>query len=213
MGRRARQGVEARQFDAEHLLVEKQQGEKRLVLRAGGDVLVDGQIGEEQLDFRSAQRAGVAHSVKADEAFDPIGIAVLGTGRVMAETAGAAEAVEEARRLGDGPASDVEGEDVLVKEGEGGVGLVEAGQRVFFRLGDVLEEPADVGSREVAGMAFVVKEDQTAGPVGEALAGAVLAEAELGGAADEVEKARRGARESATDGGDMAGLHREMDVD
>ena len=65
------------------------------------------------------------------------------------------------------------------------------GVRVVVYIGDVFEESADVAETEVARMAFVVKEDQAARPVGAAITGAVLTEALPGHLADEVEKARR----------------------
>ena len=148
-------GVDARQFDAEHLLIKEQQGEQGLVLGAGGDMAVDGQVGEEPLDLRRAHGAGVAHAVEADELLDPVGVGVRGAGRVMAKDAGAAQAVEQARRLGQGQIADVDAEDMLVEEGESGVGFVQTGQRVFFGVGDVVEESPDVVEREVAGVAFM----------------------------------------------------------
>jgi hypothetical protein len=35
--------------------------------------------------------------------------------------------------------------------------VIQAGERVFFRLGDVLQEAADVAGRKVAGVPLVVK--------------------------------------------------------
>jgi hypothetical protein len=46
------EGVDSWKVDAEHLLVQEQQGKKRLVLRAGRDVLADRQFGEELFDLR-----------------------------------------------------------------------------------------------------------------------------------------------------------------
>jgi hypothetical protein len=130
----------------------------------------------------------VAEVVEADEAFGPGGVAVLGTGRVQADPAGAAEAVEKTGRFGEGQLAEIEAEDVAVEEDEGGVGLFEAGEGVLFGVGEVFEESADVGEGEVAGVAFVVEEDESANPEGEAIAGPVLAETSQGGLADEVEE-------------------------
>ncbi len=58
-------------------------------------------------------------------------------------------------------------------------------------MGDVVEEAADIGSGEVARMAFVVEKDESARPVGEALARAVLAEVLPGGEAELIQQARR----------------------
>lgn len=83
--------------------------------------------------------------------------------------AGAAEAVEQPRRLGEGQFQGGQAEHVVVEEGERGVGLFQAVQGVRFGLADVVEGAADVAGREVARVALVVEEDQAAGPVGEAL--------------------------------------------
>ena len=81
--------------------------------------------------------------------------------------------------------------DVAVEEGESGVSFFQAGEGILLRLGDVLEEASDITGLEVVRMALVVKENQTARPVGMAFAGAVLAEAVESDLADEVEQARR----------------------
>jgi hypothetical protein len=69
--------------------------------------------------------------------------------------------------------------------------LIQTGQGILLGLGDVLQEAADVAGREVAGVTFVVKEDQTTRPVGGALTGTVLPEACQGHLADQVEQTRR----------------------
>lgn len=79
----------------------------------------------------------------------------------------------------------------MVEEGEGRVSFVQAGQRVFFGVGDVFEKSADVAGGKIARVAFVVKEHETERPVGAAFAGAVLTEALARHVADEVEQARR----------------------
>jgi hypothetical protein len=53
-------GVQARQLDAEYLLIQEQQGMERLDLHAGRDAAVDRQIREKPLDLRSAHGAGVS---------------------------------------------------------------------------------------------------------------------------------------------------------
>ena len=126
-----------------------------------------------------------------NEALGPGGVAVLGAGRELPDPTGAAEAVEEARRLGAGQLADRQAQDVMVEEGESGVGFFQGVQGIGFGVGDMLEEAADVAGRQVAGVAFAVEQDQAARPVGVALAGAVLAEARLRNLLDEVEEARR----------------------
>jgi hypothetical protein len=133
----------------------------------------------------------VAQAVEADEAFGPGGVAVLGAGGEVADATGAAEAVEQTRRLGKGQLADSEAEDVVVEEGQGGVGFFQAIQRRLFGVGDVFEEAAHGAQVEVAGMAFVVEEDEAAGPVGVALGGAVLAQARVGDLTNDLKQARR----------------------
>jgi hypothetical protein len=83
----------------------------------------------------------------------------------------------------------VHAEHILIKEGQGSMSLLQAGERVFFRLGDVLQEAADVAGRKLAGVPFVVEQDQAARPIGTAVAWAGLAEAGLSDLPDEVEQA------------------------
>ena len=83
----------------------------------------------------------------------------------------------------------VHAEQILIKEGQGSMSLLQAGERVFFRLGDVLQEAADVAGRKLAGVPFVVEQDQAARPIGTAVAWAGLAEAGLSDLPDEVEQA------------------------
>jgi hypothetical protein len=154
------QGVEPGQLDAQHLLIEEQQGVERLVLRAGRDVVVGRQVGQEAFDFRCAHRVRVAQAVEANEAFGPGGVAVLGAGRELAHATGPPEPVEEAGRLGAGQLADRQAQDVMVEEGESGVGFFERVQGIFFGVGDVFEEAADVARGKVAGVAFVVEQDQ-----------------------------------------------------
>jgi hypothetical protein len=45
------------------------------------------------------------------------------------------------------------------------MGLFEAGQRILFGLGDMLEEAAHVSRRKLARVTFVVEQDQPARPV------------------------------------------------
>ena len=138
------QGDQSRQFDAQHLLVQKQQGVKGLILRAGGDVAVDRQVGEKLFDFRRSHGIGVAQAVKADEAFRPVGITVFGAWRVLADATGAAESVEQAWRFGAGQFAHRQGENVVVEKGQGGVGFFQRVQGILFGLGDVFEEAADI---------------------------------------------------------------------
>ena len=133
----------------------------------------------------------MAQAVEADEAFGPGGVAVLGAGRELADATGPAEAVEQTGRLGAREVADIQAEDVVVEEGEGGGGLFQAGQRVFLSVGDVFEEAADVTGRKVAGVAFGVEKDEAACPGSEAIPRTVLAEAGPRDLANEVQEPRR----------------------
>ncbi len=61
-------------FAPEHMALEKQQSAKRLVLRRGADLLLDGQIGQKGVDFRFGHFGGMAHLVKEDVPLDPLAI-------------------------------------------------------------------------------------------------------------------------------------------
>jgi hypothetical protein len=143
----------------------------------------------------------VAQAVEAEEALDPVGVTVSGAGREMADTAGATVAVEQARRVGEGQLEGGPSQDVVVEESERGVGLFQAVEGIGLGLGDVGEEAADVAGGQVARVALVGEEDEAAGPVGEALAGPVLAEARLRHLTDEVEQFRRLGRGPGRRGG------------
>ncbi len=184
------QGIEPGQCDPQHLLIQEEQGVEGLVLRAGRDMAVGRQVGQEALDLRGSQGGGVAQAVKADVALGPVGIAVFGARRELADAASAAEAVEQPRRLGEGQVADVESKDVAVEEGEGGMGLFETGEGILFGSGDVFEEAADVAGQEVARVAFAVEEDEAARPGHEAFGGSLLSQAFQRDLANEIEEAR-----------------------
>jgi len=77
--------VDAAQVDLQHLLVQKEQGVERLVLRAGRDATVDRQVGEELLDLGGAHVTRVPFAVEEDESRDPLDIAGLGAQGVVAD--------------------------------------------------------------------------------------------------------------------------------
>jgi hypothetical protein len=68
----------------------------------------------------------------------------------LADAAGPAEAVEQARRLGERQLHAGQAEHLVVEEGERRVSLFQAGQGARLGLGDVREEAADVARRQVA---------------------------------------------------------------
>lgn len=75
---------------------------ERLVLRAGRDLAIGRQIGQEPFALGRSHRARVAQAVKADETFGPRGVAVLGAGRELVDPTGPSQAIEQARRVGEG---------------------------------------------------------------------------------------------------------------
>jgi hypothetical protein len=134
----------------------------------------------------------MAQVVEADELRGPVGVVVSGAVGVTADAASPADAVEQAWGFGAGQLQGCQAEHVMVEEGEGGVGLFEGGEGVtFFGACDVLEELADFAGLEVTGMAFIVEEDEAAGPVGDEVGWTLLAEVIAGEGADEVEQAWR----------------------
>jgi hypothetical protein len=78
---------------------EEDEGVEGLVLGAGGDVAVDGEVREVLFDLAGAHGAGVAPAVgalvEAQEQFDPAEVAVFGARRVVAEAEEVADLVEE----------------------------------------------------------------------------------------------------------------------
>jgi hypothetical protein len=163
---------------------------KGLVLCGGRDVAVDRQIREKLFDFWSAHRMGMTQAVKADKACHPFGKAVFGAWRVLAHPASMSQAIEQARRFGEGQLADSQAEHVLLKKGQRRVRLFEAVEGIFLGVGDVFEESAHVAGRQLAWMAFIVKENEPASPVGVAFCGSVLVKACERDLADEVEEAR-----------------------
>lgn len=79
----------------EDVAVEEEDGGERLVLGGGGDVLFDGEVGEEGLNFGDAHFFGVAFAVVEDVAFDPFGVGFFGAVGVVFEADGLAELLEE----------------------------------------------------------------------------------------------------------------------
>jgi len=71
--------VDAGQLNVEHLLIEKQQSVKRLILRAGGDLPRDRQMGQERFDLDRAHLRWVLLAVKNNEPTNPLDVAFLGS--------------------------------------------------------------------------------------------------------------------------------------
>jgi hypothetical protein len=81
-----------------NVTVKEDEGVEGLVLSGGGDVVVDGQVGEEGGDFGRAHVFGVAFVMEEDEAFDPVHVGFFGADGIVLETNGLAKLVEEFRR-------------------------------------------------------------------------------------------------------------------
>jgi hypothetical protein len=75
----------------EHLAIEEQEGAEGLVLGGGGDVCLDGQVGQECFHLGGAHFDRVAHVVEKDVAFDPANVGLLGADGVVLETDGVAD--------------------------------------------------------------------------------------------------------------------------
>jgi len=80
--------------------VKKENGRESLSLGGGGDLAIDGQVGQEGRDFGRAHIFGMAELVEVDRAFDPIYVSFFGTDGIMFDTDSGAELVEEFWGLG-----------------------------------------------------------------------------------------------------------------
>lgn len=70
--------VQPGQRQAQHFLVEKQQGGKGLVLSRGGDLAVGGQPGQEDFDLRCGHVGRMPLAVVQDVALDPVHVGLFG---------------------------------------------------------------------------------------------------------------------------------------
>ena len=102
--------VEPRKLDAEHLVVEKEQGAQGLVLGGGRDLVVNGERRQERGDLGGAHLGRVALAVKDDVPLDPVDVRLLGSAAVVAGADGLAHAVEEPGLRGAGRAGFMDGE-------------------------------------------------------------------------------------------------------
>jgi hypothetical protein len=108
----------------------------------------------------------------------------------VADAEDVAELFEESRRRGLGQFTEVDAEKPIVEEGQRCASLRERRQWIALGVDDMFEEMRYLGKAHLAGMAFVVKQNQPARPLGMAFTRAVLAKAVMGDLADEVEQAR-----------------------
>ena len=75
--------------------IEKEQGAERLILRGGGNVFIDSEVGQEGLHLGCAHVFGMALVMKEDEAFDPVGVCLTGARRVVHEADGVVNLFEQ----------------------------------------------------------------------------------------------------------------------
>ena len=80
---RPRHRVEPAEFDAEHVLVQKQQGAERLILRGGTQAALDREPGQKRRHFRGAHLGRVRLSMEHDVAANPVDIRLLGPAAVV----------------------------------------------------------------------------------------------------------------------------------
>lgn len=77
------------------MAVEEEDSGEGLILGGGGDILFDGEVGDEGLDFGGAHVFGVVFVVEEDVAFDPVFVGLFGAVGVVFETDGVGDLVEE----------------------------------------------------------------------------------------------------------------------
>ena len=77
-GPRGPERVDVMQRSAQNLLVEEGDGVERLVLRAGGDVSCEGQLGQKSFEFLLAGQGGRCALEGADVAPQPVNVGLPG---------------------------------------------------------------------------------------------------------------------------------------
>ncbi len=88
-------GADIAEFALEYMAIEKDDGIEGLVLGRGGDLKVFGEVSEEALDVEGGEGRRVLGVIIEDEAFDPVGVGLDGTGAEVTEGGSGAELVEE----------------------------------------------------------------------------------------------------------------------
>ena len=87
--------IEQRQFARQHLAIEEQQRALSLVLRRSGYLQIDGKVGQKRFNVCTRQIRRMAIAMKANEAFDPVDICLLGAQAVVLEADSVADLVEQ----------------------------------------------------------------------------------------------------------------------
>jgi len=83
---------------AQDFAVEEQDGLEGLIPGGGGDLFVDGQVGEEGLDFGDAHLFGMAFVVEEDVAPDPVDVSFFGAVGVVFAAQRISHAIQQFRR-------------------------------------------------------------------------------------------------------------------
>ena len=77
--------IEPLELAPEHLLVQEENSAQGLILRRGGHLSLDGEMGEKALHLELAHGGGMTLAMKQDVAFDPIDVGLLGADAIMLE--------------------------------------------------------------------------------------------------------------------------------
>src|SRR5437867_152009 len=123
---------------------EKQEGVEGLVLRAGADVATDRQVGEEHSDLRAAHGVRVPQAMETDEANCPLHVAAFRPRRIVPHAQRPPQPVKQARGLGKRQLAYVNVEYIPVEKIERLPSLLNRPERIFFALGKVFKESAEV---------------------------------------------------------------------
>jgi hypothetical protein len=96
----ASDAIEQWQLVRQHLPVKEQQRALRLVLRRSSNLQIDSQVSQKRFDVRTRQIRRMAIAMKANEAFDPVDIRLLGAQAVVLEADPVANLVDQPRSGG-----------------------------------------------------------------------------------------------------------------
>jgi hypothetical protein len=87
----------AREWLRQHLGIQEQERAQGLILRRRGNLLLNGESGEESLDFGQAHFVWMALLMEQHESFDPADVGFLSTQRIMFAAQHGAHLVEQSR--------------------------------------------------------------------------------------------------------------------
>lgn len=122
---------------------------------------------EELLHLGGTQLARVALVMEQDETGNPLDIAILGAECIMPDAQHLMDLVEQAGRPGQRQFAEVEVKHLAVEEVKRLAAGGEGRHRIFFRLGDRLQELADLGYAQLARVPFAVEQDEAEAPIGQ----------------------------------------------